>query len=81
MIKSVIVALLLNVEVWEMAKFKIIFDKEVCIGCQACVSVCDNWIDDEDKVKPKKTEISEKELKINREAEEVCPVNAIKVKG
>lgn len=23
---------------------KIKFDKEVCIGCGACTSVCDNWV-------------------------------------
>ncbi len=62
-----------------MKKFKIKFDREVCIGCQACTSVCDNWIRDGDKVKPKKLEISENELKSNKEAEDICPVNAIKI--
>lgn len=60
---------------------KINFDREVCIGCQACTSVCDNWIRDGDKVKPKKIQISEKELKSNKEAEDICPVNAIKIEG
>lgn len=62
-------------------KFKIKLDKEVCIGCGACTLVCDNWIMDGDKVKPKKTIISEKELKGNKEAENTCPVNAIKIDG
>jgi len=64
-----------------MKKFKIKFDKEACIGCQACISVCDNWIADENKVKQKKITISEKELKSNKEAEDICPVNAIKIGG
>lgn len=64
-----------------MDKFKINFDKEMCIGCQVCTSVCDNWIMDDNKVKLKKTTISKKELKSNKEAENICPVNAIKIKG
>ena len=58
---------------------KIKFDKEACIGCGACASVCDNWVMDNDKAKPKKTTISEDELKRNKEAEDVCPVDAIKI--
>ena len=65
----------------EMDKFKINFDKEVCIGCSACASVCNNWVVDNEKVKPKKTIILEKELKSNKEAESICPVNAIKITG
>jgi len=61
--------------------FKINFDKEACIGCQACVSVCDNWVSDDNKVKPKKIIISKNELKCNKEAEAICPVNAIKIVG
>ena len=59
---------------------KINFNKEVCIGCGACVSVCDNWVVDNEKVKPKKTTISEKELKNNKEAENICPANTIKMR-
>jgi len=64
-----------------MKKFKIKFDRDLCIGCGACTSVCDNWIMVEDKSKPKKIEISENELKGNKEAEDVCPVDAIKIIG
>ncbi len=58
---------------------KIKFNKEACIGCGACTSVCDNWVMEGDKAKPKRTTIPEKELKTNKEAEDVCPVNAIKI--
>ena len=60
---------------------KIKFDKEACIGCGSCASVCNNWIMDGDKAKPKKTIIPEKELKSNKEAEDICPVGAIKIEG
>ena len=37
--------------------FKISYNREVCIGCGSCVSVCpNNWEMDGDKVKPKKKE-------------------------
>ena len=65
----------------KMDKFKINFNKNECIGCSACVSVCNNWVTDDNKVKPKKTAISEKELKNNKGAEGICPVNAIKTAG
>ncbi len=60
---------------------KIKFNKVECIGCGACVSVCDNWVmdDNENKAKPKKTSIDKEELAKNKEAEEVCPVDAIKI--
>ena len=44
-------------------------DKEACIGCGACASLCDNWVMEGDKARPRKTEISENELKDNKEAE------------
>ena len=64
-----------------MDKFKINFDEDKCIGCQACESVCDNWVMKDNKAKPKKITISEKELMNNKEAENICPVNAIKIEG
>jgi len=63
-----------------MAEYTIEFDKELCIGCGACVSLCDsNWEMDDMKVKPKKTTISEAELAENKQAEEICPVKCIKI--
>lgn len=57
------------------------FDKEACIGCSACTSVCENWVMDGDKVRPKKIDISKNELKCNKEAEDICPVKAITIEG
>jgi len=61
---------------------KIEFDKDGCIGCGACASVCEeNWeiVEEDDgyKAKPKNTEL--KEEGCNKEAEEVCPVRVIKI--
>ena len=60
---------------------KILFDKEACIGCSACISVCENWVMEEDKARPKKVDIPKNELKNNKEAEDICPVKAIKIEG
>ena len=62
-----------------MTKFKIIQDRNICIGCGACVSVCpDNWEIKGDKAHPKKTELNE--IGCNQEAVDVCPVQCIKIK-
>ena len=61
-----------------MAKFKIEQDRDACIGCGACVSVCpDNWEMKGDKSHPKKTELDE--VGCNQEAADVCPVQCIKI--
>ena len=63
-----------------MAKYKIKYDRETCIGCQSCVSVCPNsWEEDGEKVILKKEDIDDDVLKENKEAEEICPVEAIKI--
>ena len=52
-----------------------------CIGCGACVSLCDNWeIGKDGKAFPKKTTIPENELKCNKDAEGSCPVQCIHIK-
>ena len=63
-----------------MAKFKIIVDPEACVGCGACTSVCDNLVMDDEsgKAKPKQAEVDE--LGCNKDAQETCPVDAIKLR-
>ena len=61
-----------------MAKFKVEVDKNKCIGCGMCVSICpDNFVLQSGKAKPKKAEVND--LGCNSEAERSCPVGAIKV--
>ena len=75
-----------------MPKYKIEFDRELCIGALACTAVAEDfWPQaDDGKVdltgatyneKTKKWEliIDEQDYPINKEAEEVCPVVAIKI--
>ncbi len=57
---------------------KINFSKDDCVGCGACVSVCpDNWELDGSKAKPKSLEVDE--VDCNKEAEDMCPTNAISI--
>ena len=64
-----------------MAKYKIIVDKETCIGCAACTAVSQNFKmveGDEFKAIPITPDVDE--LKENEvEAKDICPVNAIKI--
>jgi len=64
-----------------MAKTSV--DVETCIGCGACTSVCSNYeikeVESGFKAFPLKEDVSAEELKGNKEAEEICPVDAIKV--
>lgn len=67
-----------------MSKYKILYDKKTCIGCDACVSVCpENWElverNGEMKAKLKKMEITEEEYDTNSEAANICPVECIKI--
>jgi len=61
--------------------YKIIVDKKKCIGCGACVAQCpENFEiknDGENKAYVKKAKVNE--LGCNKDAEEVCPVDAIKI--
>jgi len=62
-----------------MGKYKIIFNKEACIGCGACVAICpENWEMKGDKASPKKIELES--LGCNQKAADACPVTAIKIK-
>ena len=74
-----------------MAKYRITFDREACIGAIGCVSVNPKyWVVAEDgkvdligakKNKEGKWEIivDEKDFQINKDAVDVCPVLAIKI--
>lgn len=67
-----------------MAKYKILFDRKICIGSGACTSVCpENWElvekNGEFKARPKKLEISEEEYASNAEAAAICPVDCITI--
>ena len=50
-------------------------DKEKCIGCGACVSVCEEVFEMDEEMKARTK--SEKDLPCIKEAIGVCPVNAI----
>ncbi|MFH1306934.1 MAG: ferredoxin [Candidatus Micrarchaeota archaeon] len=58
-------------------KYKIEFDWDKCIGCESCCSICDNWQMKGAKAAPKQTELEE--IGCNKEAEQYCPVGAIKI--
>ena len=73
-----------------MAKYKIIFDREACIGALSCNAVAsefwkladDGKVDLENATFNEKTGkheliIDEKHLTVNKDAESVCPVYAI----
>ncbi len=73
-----------------MGKYKIIQIRNECISCGACAAACPKfWEMAEDgKAIPKggrkkgenyELEIEEKDLPCNKEAEEVCPVQIIKI--
>ncbi|MBU4369592.1 ferredoxin [Patescibacteria group bacterium] len=61
--------------------FKIILDKNKCIGCGTCVAVCPgNYeMDSNSKARPIKEEVES--FGCNRIAEEICPVKAIVIKS
>jgi ferredoxin len=56
-------------------------DKETCIGCGLCSSICPGVfsMDDDGKAIATDSEIEESLLDDAKEAEESCPVNAIEV--
>ena len=63
-----------------MAKYRIIIDQEVCIGCKTCTSICPEYFGFDErkgKAKPKKSEIDE--LGCSQKASDACPVLAITV--
>lgn len=57
--------------------FKIIVDKDICIGCGACAAMCENFRLADGKSSPVKEEVEE--LGCNKDACDSCPVSAIKI--
>lgn len=55
-------------------------DRDECIECGACASICpENWEMAEDgKSKPKKTKL--KDIECNQEAADACPAGCIHIK-
>jgi ferredoxin len=62
-----------------MTKYKVELDADTCIGCRACTVVCENFVPKDDKAKVVNAIIEQADLKANKEAEEGCPVQAIKI--
>jgi ferredoxin len=75
-----------------MGKYKIVFERDVCIGAASCVAVAPTvWeLDNENKAVLKggsktsnpnifEKEIDEKDLQLNLDAARACPVNAIHI--
>lgn len=64
-----------------MAKFKIVYDREGCIGAAACTSVAPKtWkMGSDGKAEQLIQEFDEKELQANLDAARACPVNVIHI--
>lgn len=74
-----------------MTKYKVVHQREECLGCGACAAVCPKFWemakDGKSKLKKAKEtkpgifelEIEEKDYPCHKEAEEVCPVQVIKI--
>ncbi|MCX8158770.1 MAG: ferredoxin [Candidatus Pacearchaeota archaeon] len=62
-----------------MVKYKISIDENKCIGCGACAAVSKNFEILDGKSRVKKSQITDKDFKLNNEAANLCPVRAIKI--
>lgn len=71
----------MSVEVVSMAKYRIEFDREACIGAAACAAVLPEVWEMQDDGKPnvKIPEFDEEALEQNIEAAKSCPVNVIHI--
>jgi len=57
--------------------FKIKVDKEKCIGCGSCTAVCSNFKMKDGKSVPIKASVEK--VTCEKEAESICPVQAISI--
>ncbi|MFQ5620823.1 MAG: ferredoxin [Candidatus Nanoarchaeia archaeon] len=65
-----------------MAKYKIIYDRNGCIGAASCAAASKNWVMAEDgKADLVSAEISEEELQENIDAAQSCPVQVIHIEN
>lgn len=63
-----------------MVKYSV--NQETCIGCESCTAMCPDLFEMHDgKSIPKKKDLAENEVGPAKQAEQACPVNAIKVEG
>jgi ferredoxin len=63
-----------------MATYKIVYDREGCIGAASCTAISENWeMSDDGKAIFHKEIISEEELAAEKEAAESCPVQVIHI--
>ncbi|MFT4309130.1 MAG: ferredoxin [Candidatus Woesearchaeota archaeon] len=64
-----------------MVKYKIVFDRDNCIGAYACMAIApDTWQEGDDgKAILVKEFFDDEELKLQLESARACPVNVIKI--
>ncbi|RME78203.1 ferredoxin [Candidatus Woesearchaeota archaeon] len=64
-----------------MARYKIVYDRNGCIGAGACAAVSKNWKmnDLDNKADFLEAEFSEEDLEHNLDAARMCPVQVIKI--
>ncbi len=62
-------------------KYTIKYDRLKCIGAANCVQIApETWeLDSDGLAKPKKVELTEKELEKNVKAAKACPTHAIQI--
>ena len=56
-------------------------DKDICIGCELCHDICPQVfkMDDDGKAIADENEIQDSVIEFAKEAEQQCPVEAIKI--